>query len=524
MVSNPEVETTPARIVARVDMREALRFDAGELRKPEETQQGFLRVDGYVSRPGIYEYVNTPDDEADGLGKAGSIRRELRPDDEVFRVDALAGFEGVPVTMGHPKKHVDITNVKALEVGSGVRAGERADGDRIATSMVIKDPKAIARLKSRKSLQLSPGYKIREDHTPGVDPKYGRYDLVQRDIKINHLALVDRARGGSDLAIRMDGMTVGVERSDDWDDVSSVEPVVMTTSVEGHQHTLDPADASGRTSYATADGADDSHCHEWIRGVDGAITIADNAGHTHEIDPSTLGLRSDENRSDAADARRGDTAMKTEEQIGLLKVRADEAEKIAAERKDALDVAVSRADAAEAALKTSKERVAELDARIAAGSAAIETKAVKEQAERADRAERALEDLKKKQPEMIATRCDAIVKARAVLGDVYRSDGKTDRAIRVDVIKQLRPKEDVSDQVSDAAIASRFDSLIEDRTRAARSLTSIGEALGDEGRQRADSNDRGGNSKVSTRDSRAKEWANQALLQGPNAPRRTQES
>lgn len=201
--------------------------------------------------------------------------------------------------------------------------------------------------------------------------------------------------------------------------------------------------------------------------------------------------------------------MKTEEQIGLLKVRADEAEKVAAERKDALDIAMKRADGAEAALKTSKEYVGELEAKIAAGTSILETKAVKEQSDRADRAEQEIVRLKQAQPAMIAERSDVIVKAQAVLGKGFRADGKTDRVIRVDVIRALRPKEDVSDAVSDASIASRFDSLIEDRTRAARSLTSITEVLGDEAPVRNDSAD--------TRSKRENDWRNQALKQGPKA-------
>lgn len=279
------------------------RFDHGELRAPVRTPEGFLRVEGFVGRAGIYEYINNEKDAARGYGPVGSIRRELRPAEEVFREDALAGFEGATLTANHPGKLVDVGNVRAYEVGTATR-GQQV-GDRVAAAMVIKDPKTIAAVEKGKLRKLSPGYTSMIHKTPGADKRYaypgnpeGKYDVVQRDIMINHLALCERARGGEDLQIRMDGLDdVATERRDDdyygGDDDPSPELLVMTTSVAGHQHTLDPADPSGRTSNATSEGADAPHSHEFVRTADGKITIAENTGHTHEVDNATLGVRAD---------------------------------------------------------------------------------------------------------------------------------------------------------------------------------------------------------------------------------------
>ncbi|HEY1814888.1 MAG TPA: DUF2213 domain-containing protein [Kofleriaceae bacterium] len=582
-------------------MGDAFRYDHGELAKPVKTEQGFLRVDGYVSRPGIYEYVNSHDDEKRGLGKAGVVRRELRPRDEVFRSDSLAGFEDAPVTLGHPRKMVDPSNAQALRVGV-VKTAARRDGDRAAATMLIDNPKAIAAIETGKR-QLSPGYRIDEDLTSGTDPEFGRYDLVQRNIRINHLALVDRARGGSDLMVRMDGVAAfAVERSDDWQDGDGPSVTALTTSVEGHQHSLVISDDGGCTSLATAEGADSPHRHEWIRGIDGTITIAENAGHTHDVDKSTIGVRNDAElstdqrnnlsaddfadpdnrklpindkkhviaamgghgfsaekgwasdavkkrafdkiiaaakkfgidstnfekeygaRSDAADvtnlgAQRADGGhmaddrMDASEQISLLKVRLDAAEKTASERKDALDTASKRADAAEAGLKTARERVDELEQILVAGSAKLETKAVKEHADRADAADRKLAELKDSIPTLVAERADAITKARAVLGPTYASKTKSNREIQTDVIKRLRPKEDVGNGVSDAHIAARFDSLIEDRVRTARSYERIDAAAHAVDNAPGDKREK----HEETRDDRMRAWDNQAMLRDSNA-------
>lgn len=179
------------------------RIDAGTLRAPTRTPQGFLRADGYAGRVGVYEYFNGD----------GSKRRELRLPEEVFHDDALASFEGAPLTDGHPTVPVSAKNVRQLEVGT-VTAPGRADGEHVAVATMWKDPPAIAKVEGGKR-ELSPGYTLDLEETSGVHPTYGRYDAIQRNIRVNHLALVDRARGGSSVRLRMDGVDLDVAHISD---------------------------------------------------------------------------------------------------------------------------------------------------------------------------------------------------------------------------------------------------------------------------------------------------------------------
>ena len=99
-----------------------LRFDRAELRKPERTPQGILRVTGRIARAGIYEYRRAD----------GSIRRELKPSEELKTPAALA-FDALSVTNGHPQRAdgepevVTADNVRAYEVGT-VIGDARWDG------------------------------------------------------------------------------------------------------------------------------------------------------------------------------------------------------------------------------------------------------------------------------------------------------------------------------------------------------------------------------------------------------------
>lgn len=160
-------------------------------------EDGFLEGMAPVTNVGIFTYkMKTPD------GKT-QIIRELRPPEEVFDPESLQTLQMIPLTNGHPKNLVDMENIKKLQTGF---TGDTVRTDSYAVSVPMKftDKQAIEDVKSGK-LALSCGYTADLEFTPGtllgVD-----YDAIQRNIRYNHIALVDRGRAG-DLAkmeLRMD--------------------------------------------------------------------------------------------------------------------------------------------------------------------------------------------------------------------------------------------------------------------------------------------------------------------------------
>lgn len=168
------------------------RYDIGELRKPTRLPNGWLRADGFLTRSGIFTYRN-PD---------GSERLELRPPDEVFKADSLQSFALVPLTDDHPPVALDGSNAKQFTVGS---VGENIvkDGDHVRASLQVTDAAVIARMEAGKTA-LSCGYQVDLEEKPGVWNGQ-RYDAVQRNIRGNHVALVDAARAGPTARVRMDG-------------------------------------------------------------------------------------------------------------------------------------------------------------------------------------------------------------------------------------------------------------------------------------------------------------------------------
>lgn len=171
------------------------RFDSATISKAVRLDNGWLRAPAFLTRTGIFEYR-----QADN-----SVRRELRPAEEVFAPEALASFEAVPVVVRHPIGKtpdglLDAKSARDLQVGAV--GAPRRDGDFVAATILLTDADAVAVVEGGMT-EVSCGYRCDTDETPGV--WQGKpYDAVQRNIRGNHLAIEDRARGGPELRIRLD--------------------------------------------------------------------------------------------------------------------------------------------------------------------------------------------------------------------------------------------------------------------------------------------------------------------------------
>lgn len=163
---------------------EAIRYDRTEI-KATRTDEGYLVDTPIVGRVGIQLYKNAD----------GTIRRELRPAEEVFHADSLKSFAGKPVTDEHPGEPVTAKNAKRLSVGTMQGEGKQ-DGDNVVAPIIIHDGEMIDKVMKGGKRELSLGYKVDLEETPGVWNGQ-EYDAIQRNIRVNHLAIVPRGRAGN---------------------------------------------------------------------------------------------------------------------------------------------------------------------------------------------------------------------------------------------------------------------------------------------------------------------------------------
>lgn len=432
--------------------------DAAQLRKPERTAQGFLRVDGIAARVGIQEYLN-PD---------GTISRELRLPEEVFKADSLQGYEGAPFVVGHPRdavgEPIEVTaaNVWKYEKGTVMAAGRVDDsGEYVLTTTIIKDPETIKRVESRELTHLSTGYVSDLVMSPGVHPKYGRYDAVQTNIRINHQALVKNGRAGV-AKLRLD------------EAISLVAGYKVTDLVDGHQHVVYPDCAN--TSWSTSSGSDKGHDHVVIRSSDGSIQLTANDGHTHAIvdtNPSVTiprtdhdnprGMTMDPEKLQETIVELNNNLKKTQTELGAVTA--------------ARDAAVMRADEAQGKLVVLEKENTDLRTQVQRVGDATATAAVQTEKKRADEAEGTVVALNKSIPLMVRARASLVATAQRVVGSKVRLDDLDDRQIRVECIKRLDSAADVGKDVSDGIITGMFLSLIAARARNARDLADVTETL-----------------------------------------------
>ena len=160
------------------------------------TDEGFLCVPGRVSRTGIQQYLAR---ELNLDGDPNRIVNVYRPEDEVFKDESLASFDGSDITIEHPDALVNSKNYSKTSVGV-VRGAARRDGEFTMCDLIVKDRRAIDAI-SRGKCELSAGYTAIYDKVPGIASDGTPYEFVQRDIKVNHVALVDRARAGNNARI-----------------------------------------------------------------------------------------------------------------------------------------------------------------------------------------------------------------------------------------------------------------------------------------------------------------------------------
>ncbi len=171
-------------------LKRVIRLDSMPLNRASFTEEGYLVDTPIVTSTGIFEYTNHD----------GSLRRELRLPEEVFDRGSLASYEGKPVIITHDAGLVTKDNVAENEVGTILTKGFR-DGDNVRAKIIIHD---TDEMKASGLKELSLGYNLDLDETPGVW-NGERYDAVQRNIRINHLALVREARAGEQARLNIDG-------------------------------------------------------------------------------------------------------------------------------------------------------------------------------------------------------------------------------------------------------------------------------------------------------------------------------
>lgn len=158
---------------------------------------GWMQVLGNpITKVGIFDYLGS---EINGP-VADKIYRVYRPAEELQKQETLDSFKLLPFIDEHTP--LGVHGTPAEQKGIQGMIGEQVyfDAPYVRGNIKVLSNAAMAQIGAGK-IELSPGYACRYEFTPGsFDGEM--YDAIQRDIRGNHLALVDEGRTGPDVAMQ----------------------------------------------------------------------------------------------------------------------------------------------------------------------------------------------------------------------------------------------------------------------------------------------------------------------------------
>jgi len=117
--------------------------------------------------------------------------------------ESLASFAGKAITLEHPPVLLDSANTKDYQIGfSGTEVVY--DNGFVRAVMTITDEEAIKRIMRGDAKEVSAGYRVNYEATPGVTDSGENYDGIQKEISGNHIAVVRRGRAGPQVKLHLD--------------------------------------------------------------------------------------------------------------------------------------------------------------------------------------------------------------------------------------------------------------------------------------------------------------------------------
>lgn len=203
-----------------------------------DPETGYLKVRARTARTGLQKYRRAD----------GSVETEYRPEEEVSKPETLASFGMKPVTWKHPPTLLDAENTKMFQIGHAGSHVHFSDGF-VEVALLVTDKKSIANIQNKDSadhaVEVSAGYRVDYDPTPGKTPSGEAYDGVQRNIRVNHIAIVPKGRAGPEVRLLLDrldstsAVSFDQELLDPPESVTPAFPAMSTVSIK-----LDGVDVS----------------------------------------------------------------------------------------------------------------------------------------------------------------------------------------------------------------------------------------------------------------------------------------
>lgn len=203
----------------------ANRFDVSTTKKWKLDKRNRLIVSATPTRAGVFTY-HEPDDKG-GFKQVN----ELRHPDDVFSRETMDSLNVIPyTTQENHRSLMTTTNTRGKTYGMTMSGAKRVD-NHAEIDIKITDQAEIDAVLGGDSLELSNGYTCDIKKESGTF-EGKRYEQRQTNIIYDHVARVEKARGGESCRIRLDSECaicgVEAERLDSGELETSHSEEIMT--------------------------------------------------------------------------------------------------------------------------------------------------------------------------------------------------------------------------------------------------------------------------------------------------------
>lgn len=176
------------------------RYDTATINKfSVDSQTGYIHVkDVPIARVGVFPYLKANGDQV----------MEAKLPADLLTDSAVESANYKPITDDHPSELVNISNSDRYM--KGMTAGNaHVDGDKIKVDMTLTDSALIKEIQGGKQ-ELSIGFQT--DVVPVKGTFRGmQYDSAQKNIQINHVAVVRRGRAGHSVRLTGDSAEMVID-------------------------------------------------------------------------------------------------------------------------------------------------------------------------------------------------------------------------------------------------------------------------------------------------------------------------
>ena len=290
------------------------RFDTAPINElTVDPQTGYLHASNVpIARVGVFPYLHSD----------GTWTNEAKLPEDILSESTVKSANNKPVTNDHPVddgENVLVDKSNSTQYVKGFTADNaHVEGDMLKVGLTIMDPQLIDAVQNGGKQELSIGFQTDVEPISG-EYNGAKYDSVQRNIQINHVAVVDRAREGHNIRITGDSAQMVVNDTRKEKQMAENEKNVFD----------DAGNTSSNTNSASSNTSSSSNSSSSSSSDDKDKQIADLKQQVKDLQPQLAkanGSNSSSNSQDDSDDDKGKNSNKSdsvEREIEKLKAERD---------------------------------------------------------------------------------------------------------------------------------------------------------------------------------------------------------